>query len=267
MDTTVNIVLLWILFAGSHVGLATRRPRTALVAKLGEWGFIGVFSLVAITTYALLIHYFAMHRFDGPAGLGLATLPTLRWLLYAVAGLGAAVFGMALFDYPVSTYAITAKSTHYQARGISRISRHGFFAGFFLIGVAHALLATHMATTAFFACIAVFTLLGAIHQDAKLTAERGQAHQRFVETTSFLPFVAIIAGRQRLVLGEIALPAWVAGLATAWLLATAHDSIFAGEGAYLITATVLGAAVATLQAWRKQRRRGEIAAVATRSSS
>ena len=54
MDATLNIVLLWILFAATHVGLGMNKPRAALVAKFGEWGFIIAFGLVAMVTYALL---------------------------------------------------------------------------------------------------------------------------------------------------------------------------------------------------------------------
>jgi uncharacterized membrane protein len=246
----LNVVLLWLLFAGTHVGLSITKLRSPLVAKLGEWGFVGVFSLVAISTYALLIHYFAIHRFDGPAGPNLAALPIVGWILYGISSLGTAILAMALFDYPVSPYALAGKHDEYEARGVARISRHGFFAGVCILSVAHALAATHLITTVFFGCAAAFTWIGAAHQDARMAADRGETHGRFLATTSFLPFAAIVAGRQRLVLSEIPAAAFVSAVVLVWLMATVHDSIFAAEGAYAIGITVLGASVASLQAWR-----------------
>ncbi len=254
MDATINVVLLWLLFGGSHIALATKRPRAALVKRFGEWGFIGVFSAVAATTYALLIHYFAVHRFDGVASLGFSAIPAARWALFALAVVGAGVMAMALFDYPASAYALTAGQNAYEPGPIARITRHGFFSGLGLLAVAHALLATHLVETVFFGCLALFAWLGPIHQDAKLVARRGEAHRRYMAATSTLPFAAIVAGRQRLDLRAIPLPALIAAVLVPWLLRTVHASIFAAEGAYLIGFTLAGAGAASLQAWRAQRR-------------
>ncbi len=254
MEPTLGVALLWMLFAGTHIGLATEAPRRALIHKLGRWGFIGLFSAVAVVTFAALVHYFAVHRLEGLPGFGLATSAPIRWVLYGLSALGTAVMGMSLFDYPTSAYALGLRDRAYEARGVSRISRHGFFAGVCLFSVAHTLLATHLVGTVFFACTALYTWRGSVHQDAKLEAERGERHRHFVAATSFFPFAAIAAGRQRLVLSEISLAAWVAGAATVFLLRTAHESIFAGGGIYMIGFTTLGAAIASLQAWRGQRK-------------
>jgi uncharacterized membrane protein len=261
MEPSVNVLLLWLLFGGTHVGLATRRPRAALVNRLGEWGFIGVFSAVATVAFVLLIRSYAVHRFDGAAGLGLAAFPIVRWPLFALAAVGAGVMALSLFDYPVSAYAVASKLAAYEPRPIERITRHGFFAGLGLLAVAHALLASHLVGTVFFGCLALFTWLGSVHQDAKLLAQRGDVHRRYLAVTSTLPFAAILAGRQRRDLRGIPLPALAAAVLMPWLLRTAHDSIFAAGGAYVIGATVGGAALASWQAWRVQRRRAAASSV------
>jgi uncharacterized membrane protein len=48
--------LLWLLFGGTHVGLTARPVRQRLVRRLGEAGFIFVYSLIAIATFAALVH-------------------------------------------------------------------------------------------------------------------------------------------------------------------------------------------------------------------
>jgi uncharacterized membrane protein len=220
------------------------------VNRFGEWGFVGVFSAVALASFALLINYFAIHRFDGVAGIGLAAIPAARRMLYALAVFGAGVMALSLFDYPVSAYALMSKYKEYEPRPIECISRHGFFSGLGLLAVAHALLATHLIGTVFFACLALFTWLGAAHQDAKLLAQRGEVHRRYMEVTSFLPFAAIFAGRQHLDLQGIPLAALAAAFLVPWLLRTFHDSILSAGGTYVIAAVASGAGIATLQSWR-----------------
>lgn len=254
MEPSISVVLLWLVFGGAHIGLATKTPRRVLVNRFGEWGFIGVFSAVAMATFALLIHYFALHRFDGAAGPGLAAIPILRWVLVGLAAFGAGVMALSLFDYPVSAYALTARRAEYAPRAIERITRHGFFAGLGLLAAAHALLATHLVGTSFFLCLLLFTWLGSVHQDAKLLAERGDVHRRYMEATSTLPFAAILAGRQQLDLRGLPVPALIAAILLPWLLRTVHDSIFDAGGAYVVAVTGIGAGIASLQAWRAQRK-------------
>ena len=47
MEPALVVAVLWMLFGGTHIGLATRRVRAALVARLGEGGFTALFSAVA----------------------------------------------------------------------------------------------------------------------------------------------------------------------------------------------------------------------------
>ena len=51
MEPAIIVGLLWLLFGGTHVGLATRRVRGRLVDVVGEGGFFALFSLVAALTF------------------------------------------------------------------------------------------------------------------------------------------------------------------------------------------------------------------------
>ena len=60
MSATVWIVLLWLGFAGSHMLLSSVRLRPILVERIGERGYAGVFSLVALGFFVPLVWvYFA----------------------------------------------------------------------------------------------------------------------------------------------------------------------------------------------------------------
>ena len=69
MEPAINVALLWLLFGGTHIALATTGPRTSLVGRFGEWGFVGVYSAVALVSFGFLVHYFAVHRVEGVGGI------------------------------------------------------------------------------------------------------------------------------------------------------------------------------------------------------
>src|SRR5262249_62057741 len=90
MHAVLGTAALWLVMIGTHLGLASRRPREALVARLGEQGYLTAFSLVAALAFTALVWFYAAHRTEGPAGLALGSVPWLRPLLVAliVAGVG-----------------------------------------------------------------------------------------------------------------------------------------------------------------------------------
>ena len=256
MEPALAIALLSLVFGGMHVGLATRRVRAALVARLGEWGFLTLFSVLASVSFAALVHFYAVHRFEGAAGLALGSTGVARALLIAavVAGLMLAI--ASLVPYPGSAYAIGSDAAH-AARGLDRITRHPFFVGVALTAGAHVLLAPHLVGSVFFAGLAALALGGAWHQDRKLLARRGPAFAAFLRTTSLLPFTAIVSGRQRLVLRELPWTSLVVALPAILLLRGAHAGIFAHGGAWVIATVVGGAAILMVQTfWVARRRAG-----------
>jgi len=253
MGPPLVVALLWMLFGGTHVGLATGPVRARLVARLGELGFTLLFWLVAAASFALLVGYYAAHRLEGTPGLALGDLPVLRPLLLATIVTGIALASAALVSYPRSPMALFRDRVH-PARGIERITRHPFFVGVALMAVAHTLLATRLVGTVFFACLVLLAVVGAWHQDKKLLVVRGWPYADYLATTSAVPFAAVVAGRQRLVYGELPLATLAAGLGLAFALRAIHAGIFAHGGAWVIAVVVGGAGILTLQSWRRARR-------------
>lgn len=254
MEPAIAVALLWVLFAGTHVGLATRRVRAALVARLGEWGFVIVFSAVASVAFAALVHVYAITRFTGIGGPALGAHGGVRIGLVAATVGGLILAVTSLVGYPGSAYAV-GSTRPIRPRGLERITRHPFFVGTAMMATAHGLLASRLVGSVFFTGLALLSLAGAWHQDRKLRARLGPPFASFLEATSVVPFAAIAAGRQRLVARE--LPWWsLAGSAgVALVLARVHDAIFAAGGAWVIGVVVGGAWVFVLQDWRLERRR------------
>jgi len=87
MSPTVTIVLLWLGFAGSHLTLSSVRVRQALVARIGEGPFRGLYSLVAFAFFIPLVWTYFGHKHAGPWLWTLPLGPGLRWAIYAGMGL------------------------------------------------------------------------------------------------------------------------------------------------------------------------------------
>jgi uncharacterized membrane protein len=259
MEPALVVGLLWAAFAGTHIGLAARRPRAALVTRLGERGFLGVFSLVASLTFAALVHVYALHRFDGAAGPALGTSAPWRVVLFAAVVAGVVLAVASLGAYPGSAYAI-GNPGEGGPRGLERITRHAFFVGTALAGGAHALLATHLVGSVFFGGLAILALAGAWHQDRKLLARRGDPFAAYLAVTSVVPFAAILSGRQHVVAHELPWVSLAVAVAAAVLLRRGHDGIFAHGGAWVIAVVVGGAAALMAQDWLVARRRARRAA-------
>ena len=254
MRSVLGLTALWLVFGGMHIGLATCRVRDGLVSRLGERGFLALFSLIAAVSFSVLVHYYTLHRFDGPPGLALGTVPALRWTLMAVVVVGIVLIAASLVVYPRLPMAVFNETVR-APRGLERVTRHALFVGLALLGAAHALLATRLVGTVLMGGLTVFAVAGAWHQDRKLLRQRGEPYAAYLEATSTVPFGAIVAGRQRLASQELPVGAIALGVVLAVLLRTVHGSIFAHGGAWVIAVVLGGAALAGVQSARRVRRR------------
>ena len=90
-------------------------------------------------------------------------------------------------------------------RGILRVTRNPFLWGVGLFALAHVAATGDLASVLFFGALGALGLAGAPLLDAKKAKRHGAGWHAFATATSNLPFLAIVQGRQRLVLGEIGL--------------------------------------------------------------
>jgi uncharacterized membrane protein len=254
MEPAIGVALFAALFIGTHVGLTTRAIRARLVGTLGEGGFVAFYSLVASVTFAAVVGYYAAHRFEGAAGPGvLAGGGAARVILLAAVVGGIALAAAGLMAYPRLPMALFGQPIR-EPYGIERITRHPFFAGIAMVGIAHAFLAQHLAGAVLMIALAVLALVGARHQDARHLETRGRPYAEYLAATSTMPFAAIVAGRQRLVWRELPFGALAVGVGVALLLRLVHASLFAGGGLWIVLAVVGGAAIASAQTWLRARR-------------
>jgi uncharacterized membrane protein len=254
MDPVLGAALLAIVFAGTHVGLATLPIRTRLVARLGEWGFRWLFFAVAAASFGTATAYYAAHRADGAPGPALGTVsPGLRWLLVSMVVAGVTLIVAGIWRYSGSPYDVEHPNPSRQPRGLERVTRHPFLVGVTLFATAHALLATHLIGSVLMGVLAALAIVGARHQDGKLARLRGQAFRDYVASTSAVPFAAIVGGRQSLQWREMPLGGIAVGLGVAVLLRQVHDQIFAHGGLWVAGVAVGGALAIMVAAWLRDR--------------
>lgn len=193
MSVTLAIVGLWLLFAATHMGMSSRTLRPRLVATLGERGFLGVYSLLAIAVFSALVWLYWTHRHQGalvyaPPALGVAGL----WALYALQGVAwTLVVAGNLSPSPAAFVPESLRAK--EPRGVHCITRHPLFMGLGLFGALHLLVMGFGSDVAFWAGFPLFAIAGCWHQDLRKRATLPD-YAAWCAATPFLPF----AGRESL---------------------------------------------------------------------
>lgn len=185
----------------THFGISSTPLRAALVGRLGEKPYLGLYSLVSALAFWWLVAAYkaAPHVPVWPPAGGLAWVPVLLVpvaLFLLVAGLST----------PNPTSVGQEKlltGDREPVRGILRVTRNPFLWGVGLWAVAHMVPNGDLASLILFGTLALLALGGSVLIDAKLARRLGAAWDRYAARTSNLPFAAILAGRQSLVWREI----------------------------------------------------------------
>lgn len=213
MSPTTSIVLLWIAFTATHLGLASVRVEPRLRAKLGDAGFLGLYSVIALALFVPLVTIYFGNRHAGPWLWTIQVGPVLRALLYLGMTLGLVLaVGSLLRPSPASL----VPNAPAEVRGVYRVTRHPLVLGLALIWALHLVPNASTADVAFFGGFLLFSLAGAWHQDARKLAAGNEKFRAFHAETSFLPFGRGVGGLADLPPLVIALGV-LAALGARWL--------------------------------------------------
>ena len=208
MEPTVLIWLLWLLFAVTHTVPSTATLRPKLVQRLGAGPFMGLYSLVSLAVFVPLVWVYFRHRHEGDVLYALG--PDAYRPAQALA-----FFAMALMVASVVRPSPVSMAGKPEAVGLTRITRHPLFVSMGLLGVAHLLLFGFATDVAFFGGLVLYCMFGSWHQDHRQRLTRPELAEIF-ETTSWLPFAAILGGRNRLVVSELPFVGFGIGVLAAW---------------------------------------------------
>jgi uncharacterized membrane protein len=196
----IDLILASVFLPLSHFGLSSSSLRATLVGKLGEQRFLTMYKLITLAAFAWLI---ASYRnapsfiiWTPPAAVKLAALPVVMLsFVLVVAGITTpnptVVGAQRLFAEPEIV------------RGILRVTRNAFLWGIGLWAVAHVICTGDIANALMFGSIGALGLADPPVLDAKKRKHHGAEWKAFARATSSVPFLAILRGRQRLLLREI----------------------------------------------------------------
>jgi len=208
-----EVLVAAVAFVGTHF-LLSHPLRAPLVARVGERGFAGLYSLVAFATLIwLALAYRAAPAGDPlwPVGDRTWAIATIVMLVASVLFMGSLVRNPALPD-PGGT----AKPVP-EARGVYAITRHPMMWAFALWGGVHILVYPDPSNVVLAGAIIVLALVGAHLQDRKKAQLQPDFWPEWERRTSYLPFVAVARGRARI--GKLGGHALGGGVVL-WLAAT-----------------------------------------------
>jgi len=214
------LIVASILWVGVHFGIAGTVVRTRVVDRVGERTFVIGYSVLSVAAIILLVQAWGAAPY-----VGLWVTPDwLRWVL-ALLMLPAFILFVASVATPNPT-AVAGKLGEAGPRGIQRITRHPMLWSFALWGLVHLIGKGSLGGVFFFGAFLVTALVGMPSIDQKVAARDPGMWARLAPSTSLIPFKAILAGRNRLVLAEIPVLVWVLGVLTWLVLLITHPWIF-----------------------------------------
>lgn len=224
MGSTNAVAAAAVAFVGSHF-LLSHPFRRRLVSAIGEVGFLGIYSVVAILTLGWMILAYGRAPLSAPlwlVGNGLWTVVTALMLIAAILLMG------SLIRNPAFPTGGRPGSFPEEARGVYAVTRHPMMWSFALWGLCHVAVFPVAKNIIVAAAIVLLALVGAALQDRKKERLQPGLWPTWESKTSYLPFAAIIAGRARL--GGFGLHALAGGLVV-WLAATWAHFPLAGRAA------------------------------------
>jgi uncharacterized membrane protein len=177
------------LFVGGHE-LLSHPLRAPLVARLGEKGFLLLYSVVALGSLFWAVELWKV------------TPPERLWLAPAAAGLVAPVLMLIAFILFVGS--VTAPNPALMGggvpgkpgvRGVQAITRHPMMWAFALWAMVHVLLAGSARTLVLAGGILMLALFGSAMQDRK-KLRQNPGYAAHMAATGFVPLAAQLSGRQ-----------------------------------------------------------------------
>jgi uncharacterized membrane protein len=186
MTPQMGLLFSAIAFVGLHF-LLSHPLRGPLVRTVGEGPFRGIYSLVAIITFGLMIYYYRVIGREPPlwdsgdAGWIVGTL--LMWVA-SILLVGSFIGNPALVGAPGPAGG---------PRGVLRITRHPMMWSFAIWAGVHLMILGMPKALVFDGAIILLALGGAAGQDRKKSGLMGDAWHEWTAETAFVPFTRGLA--------------------------------------------------------------------------
>ncbi|HXZ54750.1 MAG TPA: NnrU family protein [Burkholderiales bacterium] len=221
MEPMSMLVLATAVFIATHFVPSTPL-RPGLVAALGEKGYLGLYSVVALAAIAWMIWAYMKAPYER-LWVG-DEFKVWAIVLMPVALVSAVAGGMT--RNPSAVRQESALATMGEPRGILRITRHPIQWGIALWALLHVIVRGDTASLVFFGGFALLAVLGTALIDARKNRALGASWQRFASATSNFPFAAIVRGRNQFRFDEIGWTKVLIALVAYFALLFLHPWLF-----------------------------------------
>jgi uncharacterized membrane protein len=215
----VSLALATLAFVGTHL-VMSHPLRAGLVARLGERGFLGLYSLTSFATLGWMILAWR----GTTAGAALWVAPLWWWPIASALMLIASILLIgSMFGNPAFPNIAGPPREIPPPRGVFAVTRHPMNSSFILWALVHLSLSGSSRNLIVASGILVLALAGSFGQDRKKRAQLGRTWRDWEARTSFLPFGALLGGRAS---WHNAFPGWIGliGGAALWALVTSYHA-------------------------------------------
>jgi len=182
MTLQMGLTLFALLFVGTHF-LLSHPLRAPLVRAVGEGPFRGIYSVVALITFGLMIYYYGKIGREPP----LWEVTDVIWIFGSLLmWLGSILFVGSFVGNPALPGARLKPGT--QAGGVFAITRHPMMWGFALWAIVHLAVVAMPKALVFDGAIIFMALVGSAMQDRKKQERMGETWHEWSAQTAFWPF-------------------------------------------------------------------------------
>lgn len=216
-----SLALACVLFLGLHWLVAGSPLRGVIVAITGENIFRILFSLAVLASLIWMGWAHAHALYTETWGKAMVLKPVASVLM-----------AFAFIFLIVGTFSKNISILNQNqpedisAQGLLRITRNPGLIGFGLWGLAHFMVNGDWAGHLLFGTFLFQGFIGPLNMERKYRKKFGSAWDAFAAQTSHMPFLAILTGRNRLVLSEISKPLMIASLLAYALVLYFHAAWF-----------------------------------------
>jgi uncharacterized membrane protein len=198
--TLLDLVLAAAGFVGTHLLLSAAPLRARLVARLGQWGFRGLYTVIAWVFLIWMIWAWRDAPFEPLWGTGIGHR---HWTMTLMLPASILLVAGYTTHNPTALGLDRLPAGGDPAPGIIKVTRHPILWAYILWGSAHMIGNGDTAALVFFGSFVVLSILGTIALDRRKRRELGEARwQALAAASSNLPFLAVAQGRARLRLAD-----------------------------------------------------------------
>jgi len=215
-------------FLLTHLGVSGTPLRAKLQDAMGAQPYLGLYSLLAFGSLGLMIY-------------GYSNVPHVDFFWYPSQSAYMVTKGLLLLSLVTlvmgtltknPTQVMNEAALDHEVSGMLKITRHPIQWGILLFAIGHIIANGDKASLMFFGTFALVSFFGMLSMDQRKRAEDDPRWKNFMETTSMMPFAALVSGRQTFTAADINWMGLVAGLGLYAAVYWMHDVVSGGASLF-----------------------------------